>query len=333
MSPMITLAIESSCDETAVAILEGPKKVLVSLVSSQVALHAPFGGVIPEIASREHLLSISPLYQEALGTTGLCPKDIDLFAVTQGPGLIGALLIGVAFTKALAWSLKKPLQPVNHVHGHIHGALLGLTEPMTYPALALVVSGGHTNLYRMDSPTHFQLLGSTLDDACGECFDKVAKLLGLSYPGGAQIEALAAQGDPRQIPMPQIKTSGLDFSYSGLKTAVYYRLKKDPQTPKEDLCASFQEEAFLQLLRKTKQALSLAPYRSLIVAGGVSANRRFRDIFQNALGIPVLFPDPAYCSDNAAMIGALGYALYQESPEQKPWDAYSRYHLSQEKKP
>jgi len=205
---MLVLGIESSCDETAIALVRDGREVLSSLVSSQIKVHAPYGGVVPEIAAREHLRSVRGLWKEAMNQAGIRPESIDLIAVTQGPGLIGALLVGASFARGLGTSLNKPLLPVDHVHGHVHGALLGLPsdigEQDVFPALSLVVSGGHTNLYYMKSPVHFQLVASTVDDACGECLDKVAKLMGLPYPGGPHIEKLAKNGDPAAFRMPKM---------------------------------------------------------------------------------------------------------------------------------
>jgi N6-L-threonylcarbamoyladenine synthase len=260
---MITLGIESSCDETAIAILKDGRLPLSSKISSQMS-HNRFGGVIPEIAAREHLENIFPLYETALEEAKIQPEDIDLVCATQGPGLIGALLVGSSFAKGLARSLGKPLVPVNHVHAHIHGALLGLPpqeEATLYPSLALVVSGGHTHLYFMKNPIDFQLLASSIDDACGECFDKVAKLLHLSYPGGPAVEALARKGNASAITMPRMmeQKDRLAFSYSGLKTHVRYFLEKEKNTltPEkiQDLCAAFQKEAFDQILRKLEHVL------------------------------------------------------------------------------
>lgn len=337
---MITLGIESSCDETAVAVLKNSNQVLSSKIASQLS-HNRFGGVIPEIAAREHLQAIVPLYEQALEEAQVSSSGIDLVCVTQGPGLIGALLVGTSFAKGLAQALKKPLVPVNHVHAHIHGALLGLDHEAKeiFPSLALVVSGGHTHLYYMKKSTDFQLLASSIDDACGECFDKIAKLLGLPYPGGPAIEALAKKGNPRAIPMPRMmdQKDRLEFSYSGLKTHVRYLLEreKDSLTPEriQDVCASFQQEAFEQILRKLKHAQTLFPdVRSVLVSGGVAANACFRDLLARSLTIPSHFPSVKFCADNAAMIAALGQKLYEEAPErgvfQKyDWESFSRYEV------
>jgi N6-L-threonylcarbamoyladenine synthase len=331
---MLLIGIESSCDETAVAVVEDGRRVLASLVASQVQLHMPYGGVVPEVAAREHLRVIDPLVRQAVKEAGIRLEDLDGVAVTQGPGLIGALLVGVAYAKGLALSLGKPLIPVDHVHAHVHGALLGVEESSEfYPALALVVSGGHTNLYRMPSPTDFQLLASSIDDACGECFDKVAKLLGLGYPGGPEIERLARTGDPRAVPMPRMvsQRSRLAFSYSGLKTFLANVVAAEPSPPTgqrlADLCASFQDEALGQIARKLGEAARQHPdVRSVLVAGGVAANRRLQALLSGSVAAKAYYPHPKFCSDNGAMIAAYGYHVARLNPGLAPsWDAYSRY--------
>ncbi|SMF46282.1 tRNA (adenosine(37)-N6)-threonylcarbamoyltransferase complex transferase subunit TsaD [Pseudobacteriovorax antillogorgiicola] len=337
---MLVLGIESSCDETAAAVVEDGRKVLSSQVFSQIETHKVFGGVVPEIAAREHLKVIQPMVQAALDEASCTLEDIDAIAVTQGPGLVGALLVGITYAKGLALGTGKPLIPVNHVHAHIHGALLGLDAPLEslFPGLALVVSGGHTNIYYMANPTDFELLAQTIDDACGESFDKVAKLFGLGYPGGPRIEALAKQGNPNHFQMPRMveEKKRLLFSYSGLKTHMVnlrHRNKgvfTDEETA--DLCAAFQEEALGQLVRKLESALALKPASSILVAGGVAANQRFRAMVDEAINVPVYFPHLRYCSDNAAMIAALGYHQFntQTHPQSVfsdyDWDAFSRYH-------
>ena len=342
MKKKLVLGIETSCDETALALVQDGK-VICSLISSQAELHAKYGGVIPEIAARKHLEVIPFLYRDLLTQSGIKAEEIDLIAVTQGPGLIGALLVGSSFAKGLALSLNKPIMPLNHVHAHVHGALLGLDEKNKqedmFPAISLVASGGHTNLFYMKSPVDFELLSQTTDDACGECFDKVAKLLKLSYPGGPIIEKKAREGDPKQIKMPRMMTDkkNLNFSYSGLKTHVYYLLKNEKEmTDKKlaDICASFQENAFEQMVRKIKQAYLLKPEtKSILIAGGVSANKRFRSYLAEEISCPLFFPELSYCSDNAAMVAAYGEALYENKETREKhlstnynFDVYSRYH-------
>lgn len=336
---MLVLGVESSCDETAVALVRDGRQVLASVVASQIRVHARFGGVVPEVAAREHLRVINALTQEVLQRTRMSLSEVDAIAVTQGPGLIGALLVGIAYAKGLALGLGKPLIPVDHVHAHVHGALLGLPAEKAdniWPGLALVVSGGHTNLYYMPGPTTFRLIAASADDACGECFDKVAKLMGLSYPGGPQIEILARSGDRSKIPMPRMieRKSQLAFSYSGLKTHVANLLRSEPKPIDEqrlaNICAAFQEEALGQIIRKVIIAHEHYPNsRCLLIAGGVAANRHFQALASAELKLPVYFPDLAYCSDNAAMIAAYGYHRWRERGAADfasvEWDAYSRY--------
>lgn len=335
---MLILGIESSCDETAIALVRDGSEVLSSKIASQTAVHAPFGGVVPEVASREHLRVIDPLLDAALSEAGVTLAEVDAVCVTQGPGLIGALLVGVAYAKGLAFATSKPLVPVDHVHAHVHGALLGVQpKGEVYPTLAMVVSGGHTNLYVMTTPTSFKLLGSSIDDACGECFDKVAKVLGFGYPGGPEIERRAHGGDPAAVPMPRMvgEKTRLEFSYSGLKTFMANLANREPKPVPDarlaDICASFQEEALGQIVRKLKQALKLNPgVKSVLIAGGVAANRRFQAMMAESIPLPAYFPAPRFCSDNAAMIAAYGYHAYRAETDPArfaahDWDAYSRY--------
>jgi len=336
---MIILGIESSCDETAAAVVESGRTVHSSLIASQIDVHRLFGGVVPEIAAREHLKVISQLVEQTLGEASRSLSEIDAIAVTRGPGLIGALLVGISYAKGLAMAAEKPLIPVNHVHAHIHGALLGVEQDIAdlLPCLALVVSGGHTNLYLMKSPTDMQLIGRSIDDACGESFDKVAKLFGLGYPGGPRVEKTAVQGDAKRFAMPRMVDDGrkLVFSYSGLKTHMVnlrHRLGSNlSDQDVADLCAGFQEEALGQLIRKLKQAAKQYPAKSILIAGGVAANQRFRELVQAELDLAAYFPHLRYCSDNAAMIAALGYYNFKDHLETAhpflnyDWDAFSRY--------
>jgi N6-L-threonylcarbamoyladenine synthase len=329
---MLILGIESSCDETAIAVVRNGNEVLSSVIRSQIDLHSKWGGVIPEIAAREHLLAIEPLYWSALAEANISPSDLDAIAVTQGPGLVGCLLVGASFAKGLSQTLKKPLIPVNHVHAHIHGALLGVDREFSeiFPTLGLVISGGHTNLYFMSSPTSFKLIAHTIDDACGESFDKVGKMLGLPYPGGPHVEKMARRGAKGIVPMPVMmeRKSSMAFSYSGLKTAVSLLLKSnDSPHTKEDIAFAFQEEALGQLTRKLMEAVRLYPEsKSVLIAGGVAANARFKEILKASVPLDCLYPDLAYCSDNAAMIAALGYFELCESKETGlHWDVFSRY--------
>ncbi len=336
---MNILGIESSCDETAASVVQNGSRVLSSEVFSQIDTHKFFGGVVPEIAAREHLAVIHPMVEKALAQAACSLDDIDAIAVTQGPGLVGALLVGISYAKGLALATRKPLIPVNHVHAHVHGALLGLeVEPKSlFPALALVVSGGHTNIYAMANPLSFKLLAASIDDACGESFDKVAKLLELGYPGGPKIEKLAKFGSSGRYKMPKMveEKARLEFSYSGLKTHVVNLRHRQKgiftEQEKADLCFAFQEEALGQLVRKVQSALQGHTVRSVLIAGGVAANQRFRDMLQQNINIPAYFPQLRYCSDNAAMIAALGFYQidaekgYHQTYGNLSWDAFSRY--------
>jgi len=315
---MLFLGIETSCDETAVALLKDGRKPLVSFVSSQVDLHQKYGGVVPELASRRHLEALAPLIKEALAHAGVSLKEVGAIAVTRGPGLVGALLVGMETAKALALALDAPLYGVNHLAGHIYAAFLESEVPL--PALALVVSGGHTELILMDEGGKFHQLGTTRDDACGETLDKIARLLGLPYPGGPQIEKLARQGDPdyHRFPIAELDNP-LDFSFSGLKTSVIYfveELKRRGQSlPLRDLCASFQEAVLDSLVLKTKRALKQSSLKRLIVCGGVAANLRLREKLSglsSEMGLELFIPSPLLCTDNALMIARAGMALWEK---------------------
>ncbi len=331
---MLILGIETSCDETAAAVVADGRRLLGSVVATQFELHAVYGGVVPELAARRHLENIVPVIQGALDQAGVGLRDLDGLAATQRPGLIGALVVGMAVAKAMAYSLNIPLAGVHHLESHI--AALWLTDsPPPFPFVALVVSGGHTNLYRVESllsmtllsrtrdktltpTTRAQnLLSRTRDDAAGEAFDKVAKLMGLGYPGGVVIEALAQSGDPRayDLPRPRIPEEPLTFSYSGLKTAVAYLLKKHPEILGEaagraDLAASFQEAVVDSLVTRAWEALERTGCRRLAVCGGVAANGRLRRVLEEraaADGVGLFLPPLSLCTDNAAMVAALGY--------------------------
>lgn len=329
--------MESSCDETALALVRDGHEVMGSFIASQMDIHAKWGGVIPEIAAREHLSALNGMYRELMTNAGVGIEAIDAIAVTQGPGLVGCLLVGASFAKGLAQAARKPLIPVNHVHAHVHGALLGLdTDAQNiFPTLALVVSGGHTNLYYMESPTHFELMAHTIDDACGESFDKVGKMMGLPYPGGPHVETLAAKGRRDKVPMPRMveRKSQLCFSYSGLKTAVAHAVRSAEEKGHSlaDIASSFQEEALGQIIRKLKIAAAMRPKsRSVIIAGGVAANGRFRELMEESIPLKSYFPPLRYCSDNAAMIAALGYHELRRDPSlaratDMTWDVFSRY--------
>jgi N6-L-threonylcarbamoyladenine synthase len=313
---MLILGIETSCDETAAAVVADGRTVLSSVVATQFELHAQYGGVVPELAARRHLENILPVIQGALDQAGVTLPDLDGLAVTQGPGLIGALVIGMAAAKALAFTLQKPLVGVHHLQAHILAAFLTETPP-AFPFVALVVSGGHTNLYRVDDFREMTLLGRSRDDAAGEAFDKVAKLMALGYPGGVQIEALAAAGDASayRLPRPRILAEPLTFSFSGLKTAVAHLLKQHPEilaqeAARRNLAASFQAAVVDSLTSRAWLALNQEGCTRLVVCGGVAANRGLRQALQErapAEGVALFLPPRWLCTDNAAMVAALGY--------------------------
>ena len=315
---MKILAIESSCDETAVAIVEDGRRVLTDCIASQVELHKIYGGVVPEIASRKHIEAIYGLADQALETAGLTRSDIDAVAVTNAPGLIGAVLVGVNFAKAAAMALNVPLIPVHHIRGHIAANYLAYPE-LEPPFLCLVASGGHSLLVDVQDYTKFEILGTTRDDAAGECFDKVARLLGMPYPGGAALDQMARSGDETKYPMPHTKLSGnpLDMSFSGLKTAAINLIHNARQKGEEldipSLCASFSLAVSDMLVPRAMRALEQTGYRKLAIAGGVAANSRIRaDLQREAekLGAELYMPPLKLCGDNGAMIGAQAYYEY-----------------------
>jgi N6-L-threonylcarbamoyladenine synthase len=317
---MLVLGIESSCDETAAAVVRDGKEILSSVISSQIDLHRPYGGVVPELASREHLNKIEPIVLEAIKQANIELKDIDAIAVTQGPGLVGSLLVGVCYAKALAFALDKPFVGVNHIEGHVYSVAFE-NPPVEYPALALIVSGGHTNLFFIPEEGKYKVVARTRDDAAGEAFDKVAKMLGLSYPGGPVIERLAGEGDAKKIKftLPKISDGRPDFSFSGLKTAVMKYVRENniqPAAPDEnispeikDLCASFQYTVVKSLVGTMERLADELNPKALIVAGGVACNNALREAAEQAgqkLRIPVYFPSKHLSTDNAAMIAAAG---------------------------
>ncbi len=311
----LTLGIETSCDDTALALLDGGRRVLGDVVSSQIADHSPFGGVVPELASRKHQEALLPLLRRLMETTGATPHDIDLIAVTAGPGLMGSLLVGVMSAKGLAQAWGKPLLGVNHLEGHLYASLLAHPE-LRPPFLCLVVSGGHTEIVLAEDFGRYTLLGATRDDAAGEAYDKAAKMLGLPYPGGPEVERAAAGGDPRAFNFPiALKGSGtVEFSFSGLKTALrtaVARLREEGKDiPLADLCASFQRAVTESLLTKVELAIGQSGVDRIAVSGGVAANAALREALA-ARGAKkhwhVHLPPRAYCTDNAVMIAAAGY--------------------------
>jgi N6-L-threonylcarbamoyladenine synthase len=313
---MIVLGIESSCDETAAAVLADGRRVLSSVIASQDAIHAPYGGVVPELASRRHLEVIVPVVEKALADAHVRLPDLDGIAVTQGPGLVGSLLVGCAVAKSLAYVHRLPLVPVNHLEGHIYATFL-TEDPPEHPFLALVVSGGHTALYRAPAPLEYSLVGQTRDDAAGEAFDKVAKLLGLGFPGGPVIERMAATGDPRAItfPLAQMSDGAPDFSFSGIKTSVslYVKQRGGSLGPTEiaDVAASFQAAVVKMLVRKTVKAALHHGIKRIVLTGGVAANGPLRQALEAAAmehGLRLHIPPRHLCTDNAAMVTAAGTA-------------------------
>jgi N6-L-threonylcarbamoyladenine synthase len=311
---MKLLAIETSCDETAAAVVEDGRRVLADVVSTQIEIHRRWGGVVPELASRNHVVQVMPVVDEALARAGVGAMELDGVAVTRGPGLVGALLVGVQVAKALALAWGKPLVGVNHLEGHLVASFL-LETPPAFPYLGLVVSGGHTSLYAARAFGEYQLLGQTRDDAAGEAFDKGAKLLGLPYPGGIAIDRLAREGDPRAIRFPQaiVKGSDLDFSFSGLKTALLHHVRKHGVPVGRglsDLCASYQEAIVRALVQKAFRATRRLQLERLVLSGGVAANGRLRAAVSERAreyeGMRVFLPPPRLCTDNAAMIAVAG---------------------------
>ena len=310
---MIVLGIETSCDETAAAVLADGRRVLSSVVASQDAVHAPYGGVVPELASRRHLEVMVPVIEKAMGDAGVPLHDLDGIAVTQGPGLVGSLLVGCSVAKAMAYARRLPLVGVNHLEGHVYAAFL-TDDPPEYPFLALVVSGGHTALYQAAAPRQYALLGQTRDDAAGEAFDNVAKLLLLGFPGGPIIQRVAERGDPRAIvfPLAQMTDQAPDFSFSGLKTSVALHVKRRGplgESDVADVAASFQAAVVKMLVRKTVKAVLHTGVKRVVLSGGVAANGPLRAALAASAiehGFHLHVPPPRLCTDNAAMIAAAG---------------------------
>jgi len=319
---MQILGIETSCDETCAAVVEDGRRVRASVVASQVALHRKYGGVVPEIASRAHLEALVPVVDEAMKEAGIDADAVDAVAVVHRPGLIGSLLLGLTAAKTLAWLHGRPLVGVDHVESHIYAASLERPAPV-FPCVALIVSGGHTSLYRCDGPREQTRLGATTDDAAGEAFDKVASLLGLPYPGGPSIDAAAAHGSPKAVPFsrPWLGRDSFDFSFSGVKTAVLYHVRgqgagakrrrthlSDPEVA--DVAASFQECVVDVLVGKTVRAADACGLDRIVVGGGVAANRRLRERMRRAAeeaGLDLVLPEMRFCTDNAAMVAGLAY--------------------------
>lgn len=334
MKNILTLGIESSCDETSVSVVKNGREVLSNVINSQIPIHEKFGGVVPEIASRNHVEAISDVTKRALEEAKVTLNDIDAICVTYGPGLVGALLVGVSYAKALSYASGIPLVPVNHIEGHIAANYISFQE-LEPPFLCLIVSGGHTYLVHIEDYTKFEILGSTRDDAIGEAYDKVARVIGLEYPGGPKIDKLAKEGEPL-IELPETHFDNLDFSFSGIKTSVLNLHHKNPNINKADLCASFEKATTDVLIENTKRALNILKadvgaddhscpkdtkilttinnnINKIALAGGVSANSYIREQFEKwgkENNIKIYYPELKLCTDNAAMIASAGYYRY-----------------------
>lgn len=334
-SSMNILGIETSCDETSAAVLRGDFAIASSVVLSQDEIHAPYGGVVPELASRQHILSISYVVEESLRRAELELRDIDAYSVTQGPGLIGSLLVGLSYAKALGFAFRKPVIPVDHLEAHVYSAFLE-NRRIRFPVLALLVSGGHTSLLWMERELRYEPIGHTRDDAAGEALDKIAKFLGLGYPGGPIIDKLAADGDPRtfRLAPPQMSDGSPDFSFSGFKTAALRQIREWNLTRGhpgiQDFLAGFESSVVRALLHNVDRAVRERSPESLILCGGVARNRRLRREFEaygrNA-GIPAYIPSPEFCTDNAAMVAGLALARRESgetSASELTLNAYAR---------
>ena len=325
----LTLGIETSCDETSIAVVQDGRKVLANVIHSQVELHKDFGGVVPELAARDHLERLPELLDLALDSARVKPPDLELLAVTRGPGLVGCLLVGVGVGEGLAAAWRKPLTGVNHLWGHIYAAMLTRSD-LQPPLLGLVVSGAHSDLVRMPEHGRFEVLGRTRDDAAGEAFDKAARMLGLGFPGGPALDRLARKGDPRRQPLPKPSLSGLEYSFSGLKTALLYRLRDlgDGITDQDraDLAAAFEQSVVESLLDKLDKALDLFPTEEVVIAGGVAANSLLRKRGAEVVDgrARLTMPPLELCTDNAAMIAAAGFYGGRHGAEVDPslgWSA------------
>mgnify|MGYP000575625262 FL=1 len=311
MKDIIILGIESSCDETSVAIVKNGREVLSNVINTQISIHELYGGVVPEIASRNHVENISPVMKEALKEANIKIDDVDGIACTYGPGLVGALLVGVSYAKALSYAANKPLIGVNHIQGHIAANYITYKD-LEPPFLTLLISGGNTQLVLVKDYTKFEILGKTRDDAVGEAFDKIARVIGLGYPGGPKMDKLAQEGTPN-IVLPKVHIDGLDFSFSGLKTAIINLHHKTPDINKADLAASFEKDVAEILLENTKKAVKETNINKIALAGGVSANSYIRKAFkelEEKEDIKVYYPELKLCTDNAAMIASAGYYNY-----------------------
>ena len=310
---ILTLGIESSCDETSVSVVKNGREILSNIIDTQIPIHEKYGGVVPEIASRNHIEAISRVTKKALEDANVKFEDIDAITPTYGPGLVGALLVGLSYAKALSFAINKPLVGVNHIQGHI--AANYITYPELKPTfLCVMTSGGNTQLVHVKNYTEFEVLGKTRDDAIGEAFDKVARVVGLGYPGGPKVDKLAKEGNPNAIELPKTHFDNLDFSFSGIKTAVINLHHKNPDINKADLCASFEKTVTEILLENAEKALKQTGLKTIALAGGVSANSYIRSEFLKLekQGIKVYMPDLKLCTDNAAMIASAGYYNFIE---------------------
>ena len=305
---ILTLGIESSCDETSVAVIKNGREILSNVIDTQIPIHEKYGGVVPEIASRNHIEAISRVTKKALEEAKVTFEDIDVITPTYGPGLVGALLVGLSYAKAISFATNKPLVGVNHIQGHIAANYITYKE-LEPPFLCVMMSGGNTQLVHVKKYNEFEVLGKTRDDAIGEAFDKVARVVGLGYPGGPKIDKMAKEGNPNAIELPKTHFDNLDFSFSGIKTAVINLHHKTPDINKADLCASFEKTVTEVLVENTKKALKQINTNTIVLAGGVSANSYIRNEFLKLenIGIKVYMPDLKLCTDNAAMIGSAGY--------------------------
>ena len=308
-----TLGIESSCDETSVAVVKNGREVLSNVINTQIAIHTLYGGVVPEIASRNHIQNVSDVTKAAIKEANIQLEDVDVIACTYGPGLVGALLVGLSYGKALSFALNKPLIGTNHIEGHIAANYITYKE-LKPPFLCVMMSGGNTQIVHVKDYTEFDVLGKTRDDAVGEAFDKVARVVGLGYPGGPKVDKLAKEGNPNAIELPKTHFDNLDFSFSGIKTAVINLHHKNPDVNKSDLCASFEKTVTEILLENAEKALKQTGLKTIALAGGVSANSYIRNEFLKLekQGIKVYMPDLKLCTDNAAMIASAGYYNFIE---------------------
>ena len=329
MKDIITLGIESSCDETSVAVVKNGREVLSNVINSQIKIHEQYGGVVPEIASRNHVEAISEVTKQAIKEANIKFEDIDNIACTYGPGLVGALLVGVSYAKALSYTLNIPLVGTNHIEGHIAANYITHNE-LEPPFLCMIVSGGHTHLVHIKNYKEFEILGKTRDDAIGEAFDKVARVIGLGYPGGPKIDKLAKQGEPN-IKLPKTHFENLDFSFSGIKTAIINLHHKNPEVNKADLCASFEQTVTEVLLDNVLKAAQELGINKIALAGGVSANSYIREkLLLEAKNnkFEAFIPELKYCTDNAAMIACAAYYRYTEEKDKSKFDISNNLELN-----